>query len=389
MAGFGIGLGAFMNGVTQGAQAAQSIKNGNARQKLIDLEVKNAESAAAANDQARSIATQGMQDAKANTDGSYDAEVNYYNTKVVPKLQQHWMAQGDIPRAEAFGKWMQDQNVQQGLRLGAGLIRSVQTGDMDAAKDYMLKIHNQPGYIEDGMTSSDGKVIRDDKGNVTGMEFTLTNDQTGKKTTQKFNTLDEVTKFALMMGQPDQIFKAGMDTLAAGQKAQAEIAKEQRGLGIDDYKARRDQGYKLEDQNNASMLRRAEEAEKNKDGKGSNVSRDAQAKISLLRQAGKTDAEINAMMPSIVGVENKSRPMSSRIDDAVKVLSETNNQFARLPTDEKLKQAKMYVDQLDKLTGENQSPAGLTTKSGQQNTQQQQAVPYFDTKTGQIISRPY
>lgn len=391
MAGnFGIGLGSFLTGFTGGAQAAQAIKTGNAKQRMYDLEVKRAEDAAAANDQARAISTQGMQEAQANTDGSYDAQTNYYNTKVVPQLQQHWMAQGDMAKAEAFGKWMQDTNVQTGLKLGAGLIRSVQMGDPDSAKDYLMKLYNQPGYFEDGMTATEGKVTRDKDGNASGMEFTLRNDKTGKTTTQKFATLDDAYKVAMQLGQPEQVFKYGMEQLTAGQKATAELAKEEREWQRDNVKAERDQGYKLEGQNNASGLRMAEESAKTRanGGKTSPEAQRIEARRVALKLAGWDDKKIDAHIAKVIGFENKDRPMASRMDDFIKAKIDSDRAFAKLPVKEQQDQALealLYQDKLVSQHDNQEQGFGLPTAPADQ----QQAVPYFDTKTGQIISRPY
>lgn len=387
MANFGIGLGAFMGGFTQGAQAAQSIKRGNQQERITDMQLKNMEEEQKMRQGARDLSNQGVQAAQAGTDGQTDNVMNYYMQNTAPKLQQYWMSNGEVDKANAFGKWIQDANVQQGMRYGAGMMRAAQLGDADGVADNMVKLYNQPGYFEDGTSAVSATVRRDDKGNAAGMDIVLRDDKTGKEKKHTFDSMEDVYKTAMQFGSPDQVFKYGMDQLAAGQKAQVDLAKEARGLQVDNLKADRDQNYKLEGQNNQAQLDMAKEAAKNKDGRGSNVSRDAQARISLLKEAGWDDEKINAIMPSIIGVENKSRPMSSRMDDYIKVQSETNRSFRSLSQAEQMKQAQDYIAAQDKITGEGQQQ-GLTTQTGQ-GAQQQRLVPMYDTKTGQTVTRPY
>ena len=225
MSNFGIGLGSFLSGFTQGAGAAQSLKRGMQQEKLTDMQIKNLEDQQAATQGARDLSAQGVKDATANTDGQIDNVMGYYMQNVAPKLQQHWLANGDVEKANAFGKWIQDTNVQQGMKYGAAMIRSAQLGDPDGVMDNMVKLYNQPGYFEDGQSAVGAKIRRDDKGNAAGMDITLRNDKTGEETTHTFNGMDEVYQLAMQFGSPDQVFKYGMEQLRAGQKAQAEIAK--------------------------------------------------------------------------------------------------------------------------------------------------------------------
>ena len=62
---------------------------------------------------------------------------------------------------------------------------------------------------------------------------------------------------------------------------------------------------------------------------GSKKVQDAQATIGFLRQNGVSDDYIKANLPAIVGLENKTRPMSSRVDDYIKMRSGADISFSR------------------------------------------------------------
>lgn len=383
MSNFGIGLGSFMSGFTQGAGAAQGIKRGQQQEKLTDMQIKNLEDQQAANQGARDLSAQGVKDATANTDGQIDNVMGYYMQNVAPKLQQHWLANGDVEKANAFGKWIQDTNVQQGMKYGAAMIRSAQLGDPDGVMDNMVKLYNQPGYFEDGQSAVGAKIRRDDKGNAAGMDITLRNDKTGEETTHTFNGMDEVYQLAMQFGSPDQVFKYGMEQLQAGQKAQAEIAKERRDWDRKRTEKEIDQGYKLEGQANESQLRRAEKAEEARTGSGNRKITDAKATIAFLKENGATDEYIKSNMAGILGIENRSRPISSRIDDYIKMRTDSDRKFSKMTLDEQIKEAQAYISAVDRQTSTEQG-VGLPQD---QQPQQQGGLPFLDTKTGQIIYR--
>lgn len=383
MSNFGIGLGSFLSGFTQGAGAAQGLKRGMQQEKLTDMQIKNLEDQQAANQGARDLSTQGVKDATDNTDGQIDNVMGYYMQNVAPKLQQHWLANGDVEKANAFGKWIQDSNVQQGMKYGAGMMRAAQLGDADGVMNNMVKLYNQPGYFEDGQSAVGAEIRRDDKGNAAGMDITLRNDKTGEETTHTFNSMDEVYKLAAQFGSPDQVFKFGMEQLKAGQDAAVSSAKEKREWDRKLTEKGIDQGYKLEGQANESQLRRAEKAEEARTGAGNRKITDAKATINFLKENGASDEYIKSNMAGILGIENRSRPVSSRIDDYIKMRTDSDRKFGKLSLDEQIKEAQNYISAVDRQTTSEQ---GVGVPQEQQ-PQQQGGLPFLDTKTGQIIYR--
>ena len=408
MANFGIGLGAFLNGVTQGARAYSDIQDQKSKKELRDAQIADFRQDRADKAAYRQTAEQGMADAKANTDGQVDNVMNYYMRNTAPKLQQHWMETGDVQKAEVFGKWIQNENVQQGMRYSAGMMRSAMTGDADGFAKNMVAAYNQPGYFDDGYEATGAQVLRDKSGNASGMEIKLKNQKTGEETTHTFNSMEDVYKLAQQFGSPESVFNQGMAELKSAASTRAELAKEGRewerdvtGKQIDhgyrvqekaaDHGYRQqekaaDHGYRMEEDNNQSQLRQAEETNKARTGAGSSKMRDAQATITMLRENGWSDDDVRANLPAILGIENRSRPISSRIDDYVKMMGANDPKFLRLSQDDQINQARQYIQKVDSQNAGG-GGAGLPTRSGGGQSQQGAGMPFYDRRTNSIIYR--
>lgn len=390
MSNFGIGLGSFLSGVAQGADAYANIQNAKSRQKLTDMQVKNLEQQNSAKQGAIDISAQGADAAAANTDGKIDNVMNYYMQNTAPKLQQYWLSQGEVDKANAFGKWIQDSNVQQGMKYGAAMIRDAQMGNPDGVMDNMVKLYNQPGYFDDGMTAVKAETRRDKDGNATGWDITLKNGKTGKETKHSFNSMDDIYKTAMQFGNPQSVFEYGMNELKAGQKVAAESAKEGRDWERKLTEKEIDQGYKLEGQNNESQLRRAEKAAEG--GGGNKKVQDAQAAEGYLRARGYNDEQIRALAPALIGAQNQSAPVSKRVDEYIKSRGEdfTDKEWKKLSPEQQTKTALDAIQLRDRLITESQG-MGLPNQQpqGQQTGQQPggSGLMFLDTRTGQVISR--
>lgn len=389
MANFGVGFGAFMNGLAQGAQTAQSIKANDQKQQLVDMQLQDLKDQQASKQTVRDISQQGIQDANANTDGSIQNVTNYYMKNVVPKIQQEYLAKGDVKTAKAFGDWVQDANVQEGMKYGANLIRAAQLNDVQGVSDNLVKLYNQPGYFEDGRTAVSSKILTGKDGQPSGMEVVLRNDKTGQEETKTFNSMKDVYDVAMQFAQPDQVFKYGMNQIAEGQKTAAEMAKEGREWQRTVQGKQLDQNYRLEADNNRAQLKMAEETAKAKNPTNNKKVTDAQATIQFLKQNGASDDYIRANLAGIIGIENRSRPLSSRIDDYIKMRTESDSKFRKMSTDDQIAEARSYISTVDKQTAGDGFTLGMPGVNTGQTQQQPQnnGVPVLDTKTGQIIYR--
>lgn len=386
MSNFGLGFGAFTDGLMKGGTFAAGIKQQDQRNKLVDMQIQDLQDERNNKQAIRDISAAGVQEANQNTDGAMDNVMKYYMQKTVPKIQQQYLANGDVQKADAFGKWVQDANVQQGMRYGAGMIRAAQQSDPQGVMDNMVKLYNQPGYFEDGKSAVDAKIINGEDGKPSGMAITLRDNKTGKDETHTFNSMKDVYDMALQFGQPNQVFKYGMDQIAAGQKTEAEIAKEDRDWQRTLTGKEIDQNNKLESENNQSQLRQAEETAKLRNPANNKKVADATATIAWLKQNGASDEFIRSNMAGILGIESRSRPTSSRIDDYIKMRTDSDREFRKKPLDQQITEARSYIAAVDKQSGEEPS-LGLPDATPAQPTQQGDGVLFLDTKTGKIISR--
>lgn len=387
---FGAGLGEFIKGLGQGAETYSNIQNAKSRQKLQDMQIKNLEQQQQDQDALRKIG----QDYGKAVEGNFnpDDQAKIYNEQFVPRYIQQYLQQGKIPEAQAFQKYVQDANVQQGLKYGSSFMRAVQLGDAEGAMGSMVKLFNQPGYFENGWSAVNAKLTRDKDGNAAGMDITLKNDATGETTTHTFKTLEDAYRTVMPFTDPKNVFDYATQQIAASTKAKAELQKEDREWNRDVAKMGLQQGYALESQANQSQLRRAEEAEKLRNGGGSNVVRDAKAKEEYLRSRGVPEDRIKSLAPQMVGLENQGVPITKRIDTYVIERNKDvlDKDWQKLSDSEKTERAVKELKVRDEAaSGYYGQGAGLTPQSSQQTqgAQPRMALGY-DTKTGKPVMIP-
>ena len=201
---------------------------------------------------------------------------------------------------------------------------------------------------------------------------------------------DKIVEYAY--DQEQQAKKVRAETASANQKWQQKIAE--KGL---DFK------YNIARDNNSSSLRR-DEARNNSSlriqeqtnqaqlnnayGGGSGGSKkvaEAEATIAFLRANGVPEEYIQANITSIAGLENKQRPMSSRIDDYIKMRSGADLKFGQLSAAQQVAEAKKYIAAVDEQSGGSGGTVENPFNSGA--PQGKGLTPYFDNKTGQVVYR--
>lgn len=397
MANLGIGIGQFMQGVASGANAMANMQDSWSKKELRDMQMADLKQARADKQQLRDTTQQGIKDAQANTDGQIDSVWNYYMQNTAPKIVEHYMGAGDPTTANAYKQWISDANVQQGAKFGVGMMRAAAMKDLDGVGKYMLQAYNQPGYFEDGNTATGYKVLRNDKNEPTGLEISLKGAD-GKESKHTFDNVDEIYKLASTFGNPLEVFKTGMAAYqqqqAAAAKNKAEVQKEEREWNRDLTKIQIQQGNTLESQANQSQLRRAEEAEKNRNGGSSKVVSDAKAKEEYLRSRGVSEDRIKALAPQMVGLENQGVPIVKRIDTYIteKDKDVLDKDWQKMSAAQKTERAVKDLQARDQAAdGYYGQGAGLPqqTQQGQQTqgVQPRMALGY-DTRTGKPVMIP-
>lgn len=431
---FGIGLGAFLNGVTGGMQVMNQLQDSKDRRveatdrkRLRDIQFKQLEQDAtdrqdlrdttrASADAARSArqaditglidvgsstsadgsstvptysvggksyATQ--EEATAAADKQVGSFMDYYMKTSVPKMQEHWLKTGQVDKAQALGKWMEDENVKKGAKAWAGAVRSFQTGDREGFKNNLMAAYNQQGYFDDGMTATKIDDVKNDKGQLTGYAITF-RDASGKETTQNYDG-DDVARLGLNALSPTEVLSYGMDQLKQANSARADLAKEGRGFQRDISKLGIQQQNTLEAQTNASQLRSAEEAEKRRSGGDSTKVRDANAIAGALKARGYDDKYISSIYPKLLGVERGAKSDTDRLDGYISTMarSDLDGSFTGLPVSQQVQKAREVMAEVDKAAGGTQAPAGAPAASTP--VQSGKGVPFWDSKTNTLIYR--
>ncbi|WP_313824104.1 hypothetical protein [Leclercia sp.] len=397
MSNFGIGIGEFMKGVASGANTMSNMQDSWSRKDLRDMQMDDLKQAREDKKALRQTTTQGFSDAQANTDGQIDNVWNYYMQNTAPKVVEHYMSAGDPNTANAYRQWIADSNVQQGAKYGVGMMRAAAMKDLDGVGKNMMLAYNQPGYFEDGNTATGYTVLKNDKGEPAGLEITVKGAD-GKETKQKFDNVDEIYKLASTFGNPLEVFKTGVAQYQAqqaqAQKTKAELAKEGREWDRTLTTKQIDQNFSIEKDNNASQLRQAEEAAKQRNGGNSNVVRDAKAKEQYLRDKGVPETRIKALAPQLVGVDRQEVPITKRIDDYIsnKDKDVLDKEWQKLTGAQKTERAIGDLQARDQASqGYYGEGAGLPqqTQPGQQTqgTQPRMALGY-DTRTGKPVMIP-
>lgn len=432
MANLGAGLGAFMTGLQGGMNFGQQFKQNEQIQKERGIRLGRLEQENSDNEQYRAISKQAATDAgaarQADIDGKIqvgsaqqgdmtvptfgvggkqysskedadkaaskdvDSFVDYYTKTSAPKLMQHWASTGEVDKAQAFGKWMEDENVRKGTKAWAGAVRAFQIGDKEGFKDNLLKAYNQQGYFDDGMTASKIEDVKNDKGQLLGYAITF-KDGDGNERTENFDG-DDVATMGLQALAPDQVLSYGLEQLKAATAAKAGMAKEERQFSRDLSKLQTQDGYAIGRQNNQAALLAAAEAEKRRNGGDSPKVVQANAIVQALKGMGKDDAYIQKIYPQLLGIERGSKSATDRIDGTIAVLAKSDVNFAELTPTEQVARATAMIDEVDKATAvaSQGATAGGQTRhnAGTDNSQappKAKGIPMRDSKTGEIIYR--
>ena len=400
---FGIGLGSFLSGAVQGAQAYQGIKNMQSQAKLNDIKVKKAEQEYAEDQRNSDIQAEvekigqvGLSEAQTKYGEDNKKVLDYYYTNTIPKQQQHLIAAGKVEAADMLGKFMETKQAKQLTEASANAIRMASNGDyqgLGPAIEGILNVSNGVFGTGDSYKFKAVTELKDDKGVATGGAKIDFVDSSGKEQSISFNNQNELISFIRNNAMPDKVVEYAYDQQQAAQKLRAKQIEEQQKWDQEKTKLAIQQGYGIQRDNNQSANRQTEQksaalikSQLGDDGAGGSTENkkvaDAQAMISFLKSQGASDEYIQANMASIVGITSQQRPMSSRIDDYVKMMSRNDQSFDKLSNTEKVKQAKEYIASVDGV-----STQSTTANPFQDNAQGKGLTPYVDTKTGTVVYR--
>lgn len=314
---------------------------------------------------------------------------------MVPKMQQFYMQQGDIEKAEAWRSYAEKRGTQKNMETWAKAYRSAMTGNFEKAADHVFDLYKQ---YDDGITPISKEMVKDRDGNTVGFNVKLRNDGTGKEYTQLI-TPKELSTLGLSALSPSAMFEKHYQQQQQAMKIQGEIAKEDRKfkrdvqlegvkqsnrLGLEGVKHGNDlDKLTIQEQLKAAGLTGAEKKK-------------IEAKVEALKGAGYSDTFINEQMPGIVGLGDYKKATSPeearRLAHSDRMKSDP--MYARKSPEDQ----KKILDQDMQLIFSGIKPStvppekaaseGLPPKDGASPPPaKKQGVPVYDTKTGQVIYR--
>lgn len=322
-ANFGIGVGAFAQGLSSGIDTGVKLhglmQQGKlrkaresgmadakaARQSAIDSLVKVGSTANADNTMtmpAYNVGDQSYGDetsARKAAEGQVGSLDEFYQKVAVPKIYEQYM-EIDPEKAETWMRWNEEKQVRQGQKYWSQAIGRANAGDFDGFGKYLVKAYNTRGYFDDGTEVKDWKTLKDDKGNITGAQLTFKGPD-GKEFTQVVNGMEDAYRLGAFMLSPENVFNTGWSEIQAAKKAQLEMAKEDRKFQRDVYRDDRKAANQsaLQSQRDDAALERTVTG---KQMDAANKSSAVNQKVELLKRNGFSDDWIAQNLPAILGI---------------------------------------------------------------------------------------
>lgn len=255
------------------------------------------------------------EEAHAHAAKSAPSVMDFMGKTLVPRMQEAYIAQGDLEKADAWGKWSKDKKNEKKMEDWGAAFSAAQSGNFEKAAKHVFELYKS---YDDGITPLSHETVKDKSGNVTGFNVRLKTDATGEERTQ-FIDKKTLTEMGLSALSPQAMFeqvykaKAAADTLSAkaaidaqndertakrqeaadvrkdARQEAADIRRENRELG----RAKVQHGYKLEELTTAEDLKAA--------GLVKGEEAKVQGKINVLAKNGVSPEAIKELIPHMVG----------------------------------------------------------------------------------------
>lgn len=247
----GIGLGAFVQGLSGGLGMGQNIaqmrdraaartaaqeavtETTNSRNAEIKGVLQRGAIAPSAEGEAPAWSvggqtTSNLSEAQKAAEREVGSFVDHYMRVGAPRVMEQMVASGDTQRAAQFGQWIRQEGTQRGLRSWAGMIRAAHSGDADGFLTHARAAYNNEEYAPDGQTVTAGRVIRGENNSVEGMELTFQG-RDGSTRTQRFNGAEDLYRAGVAFMAPEQVQRFALGELAASRSTRERLAAEDRG----------------------------------------------------------------------------------------------------------------------------------------------------------------
>lgn len=315
--------------------------------------------------------------------------MDFMGKTLVPRMQEAYIAQGDVEKAEAWGQWAEQRQSKKAMTEWAGAWRAASMGNIEKAADHVFNLYKT---YDDGITPVSKEAVKDKDGNITGFNVRLKVDETGEERTQ-FIDQKALTEVGLAALSPPKMFEMQFQRQQAADKQRAELAGEMAKEGRSDNrkiaeegrreaaeirKDARQQGYALE---KLSIEKQLEAS-----GASSKVKKDIEAKVEFLRNSGYSEDFIRGALPGILGVGDYKKATSPeetrRLAFSDRMKSDPT--FGRKPAEEQQR----IIDQDMKLISGGVNPQAAPAAGGLPAPgAKPRGLPVYDTKTGTIVYR--
>lgn len=395
-ANFGIGVGAFADGMRNGLDMGRTLKKVRQEKEIEQIReggISDAQRARNANidSQIKTVPAQGgigpisyqvgdqsyssRDEARRAASANAPDPIDIFIRDNVPKLQEAYIKQGNLEMAEYWRQFSEDRRGKDYMKNWTKAFMLGQAGDFDQSAKTMGGLLNS---LDLGVTYQGHEVTKDGDGNATGFTMKVKNDETGKVTEMPM-TLESYMEF-VQMNNPQAFAESMYNQQMEANRARLEDAKAER-------KYNREQSGRIEIETLRSQLRDAVEQRK------------FDRNINALRQAGYSEEFINRALPSLLGVNSEGpyRKSASPEETARMLLQERmkDRQFTRKTPEEQQEiirrdmqnildaaapfmRAQPQASAPSAPAGQQASPAGQAATQG---------VPVLDPKTGNIIYR--
>ena len=344
------------------------------------------------------------EEARAAAEKATPDVMTFMSKTLVPKMQQVYLEQGDMEKADAWGKWAEDRDNKEAMKEWAGAYRAAQIGNFEKAADHVFNLYKR---YDDGITPLSKETVKDNQGNVTGFNVRLKRDATGEEYSQ-FIDKKQLTEMGLSALTPQAMFETQFKRQQAADQAAAnhatEMAKEDRQFKRDIYKDDRNFGQqvqlkKIDSQEQAARDARQQDnaiekmtIEKQLDEAkvSTKIRREVGAKVQALREAGYSEEFINGALPAILGVGDYKKATSPeearRLAHSDRMKSDP--MYSRKSADEQ----KKILDQDMALVFGGVKPtagprAGLPAAPAAPAAPSGRGTPVYDPASGKIVYR--
>lgn len=253
------------------------------------------------------------QEARAAAEKAVPDKMHFFAKTAIPRIQEKMIELGDIDAADKLGKWAEDRENQEYARNWMKLDLATRSGDFKNAAKQFVSLYKK---FDDGVELvGDPEEIKSEGGDITGFKVNLKNTE-GKEYSMVVTPQDILTRGAAMLS-PIEKFKLDyakqQSADEAVAKGKAEMAKEERALLVDNYKAERNNRYQSQRdvrQQGDAIERMTLQQQLEEAGASQRVQREVGAKVDLLRSAGRSEQFINEVLPELLGVGSYKKALS-------------------------------------------------------------------------------